>query len=48
MIQEGGEEEGGLNREGELIKFPPLKRPRLIRNGGTEKSIYVKSNKEVF
>ena len=31
----GGEGGGGLNREGVLINFPPLKRGgRLIREGG--------------
>ena len=43
MIQDGGGG-GGLNREGELINFPPLKRRRLVR----ERGIYGKTNKEVF
>ena len=29
-----GEGEGGLNREGELINFPPLKRGGLLERGG--------------
>ena len=35
--KDGGEGEGGLNREGELISFPPLKRGGgggLICEGG--------------
>ena len=32
--KDGGDGEGGLDREGGLIKFPPLKRGGLIREGG--------------
>ena len=33
--------EGGLNREGGLINFPPLKRGGLIREGGLNRGFRV-------
>ena len=32
--KDGGDGEGGLDREGRLINFPPLKRGGILERGG--------------
>ena len=47
--KDGGDGEGGgLDREGGLIKFPPLKRGGLFERGGLNRGFTVASNVTEF